>query len=251
MSFMDWLFSSYPNPHIDGQWGLLHIITLVLIAAIVVAVTLLLKNKGAKTKKTVIWILVGLLILFEVARRVINFCKTDDLSFGNILYILLPRPGCAIASFLVILAACINKKTFYNLASIMGIICVGIFFIYPGVGFNNEFILFENLYSIVTHSLIMTVAILFITLKFTDFKYKTMWKDLICIAIVFAYAFLEIFVLNIESDPLYFMPGSDIQNIIGLSYGAFLPLYIVVFAALINIFYLIGDRKNVFRKRIK
>ena len=31
MSFLDWLYSRYPNPHIDGAWGLPHIITLVLV----------------------------------------------------------------------------------------------------------------------------------------------------------------------------------------------------------------------------
>ncbi|MBR5192664.1 MAG: hypothetical protein IKW33_04565 [Clostridia bacterium] len=45
MTFLDWIFSSYPNPSVDGQYGLLHILTLVFIATFVVVSTLLLKNK--------------------------------------------------------------------------------------------------------------------------------------------------------------------------------------------------------------
>ena len=134
MTFLDWLFSSYPNPSINGQWGLLHIITLVLVIGIIIISTLLLRNKSTKAKKTLLWVLVGILVIFEVTRRVINFCKTDDFSLHNILHILLPRPGCAISSFLVVLALCVNKKPVYNCASILSILCAGIFFIYPGVG---------------------------------------------------------------------------------------------------------------------
>ena len=52
-----------------------------------------------------------------------------------------------------------------------------------------------------------------------------MWKELICYAVIFAYAFLEIFVLKIEGDPLYFMPEGDIQEILGVSYAVYLLLY--------------------------
>lgn len=248
MKFIEWLFSSFPNPHIDGQYGLLHIITLILIATIVVVSTILLKNKNEKTKKIVLWTIVGILIFFEVSRRIINFCKTTDFSSNNILKILLPRPGCAISVWLVIIAMFVNKKFFYNFTSIIGILSAGIFFIYPGVGFNNQYILFENLYSIVTHSLFFIASICFITYKFTDFKYKTAWKELLCFLIMLVYVFLEI-VLKIEGDPFYFMPGNDVQEIVGVNYGLFLTLYLVFVAIYFNMFYLIGDRKSVFKKK--
>ena len=248
MKFIDWLYSSYPNPHIDGQWGLLHIITLLLCIGIIVSATIFLKNKSEKAKRTFIWILTGLIILFEVARRIINLCKTTDYGINNILRILLPRPGCAISCWLVIIATIANKKFLYNFASIIGIICAVIFFAYPGVGFNNQFILFENLYSIATHSLFLVSCICFITLKFTDFKYKNCWKELVCLGVLAVYVFLEI-VLKIEGDPFYFMPRNDILEIVGLPYGVFLTIYIGFIALYFNSFYLINDRKNVFKNK--
>ena len=213
MSFLEWLYSSYPNPHINGEWGLLHIMVLVLSIAFIICSSILLKNKSAKTKRIVIGIMAAIILLFEITRRVVNLIKTTDYSMNNTLRILLPRPGCAISCWLVMLATIINKKFFYNFASIIGILSGIVFFAYPGAGFNNEFILFENLYSIVTHSLFFIMSICFISYKFTDFKYKKSWKEGICFGILFIYVLLEIFVLKIESDPFYFMPNNDIQEI--------------------------------------
>ena len=251
MTFKEWIFSSYPNPGVHGQWGIVHIITLILCAALVVFLTLTLKNKSSKQKRIAMGVIAGIILLFEIARRVINLIKTTDYGFNNILRILLPRPGCAIACWLVILAVIINKKYFYNFASIISLLCGGIFFCYPGAGFNNQFILFENLYSIVTHSLMFSSGILFITLKLTEFRYKKIWKELICIGVLIVYAFLEIYVLKIEGDPFYFMPGNDVQDILGTSYALFLPIYLVFVTIFINLFYLIQDRKTVFCKRKK
>lgn len=244
MKFIDWLYSSFPNPHIDGQFGLLHILTLLFIVAFVVVSTILLRKANEKTKRIIIFVLAGVILFFEVSRRVVNLCKTTDYSTNNILKILLPRPGCAISCWLVIIATFINKKFFYNFASIIGIICGIIFFAYPGVGYNNKFILFENLYSIVTHTLFFTTSICFITYRFTDFKYKKMWKELICLSVLIIYIFMEIYVLKIEYDPFYFMPNNDVQEIIGFSYNLYLPLYIVFMFIYINIFYLIPCIKN-------
>ena len=245
MSFLDWLYSSYPNPHIDGEWGLLHILVLVLSAAFIICSSILIKNKSNKTKRIVLGVLAGIILLFEVTRRVVNLIKTTDYTMNNILSILLPRPGCAISCWLVMLAIIINKKYFYNFASIISILSGMIFFAYPGVGFNNEFILFENLYSIVTHTLLFIMAICFISYGFTDFKYKESWKEGICFGILFIYVLLEIFVLKIESDPFYFMPNNDVQEIVGnMSYSLYLPLYIAFIAIFTNLFYLIHKPKK-------
>jgi len=251
MRFIEWLYSSYPNPHVDGQWGALHIITLILCLAIVVTSTLLLRNKSSKARRIFLWVLAAVIIIFEVARRVINLCKTTDYSTNNILRILLPRPGCAISCWLVVIATIVNKKFMYNFASIIGIICAVIFFAYPGVGFNNEYILFENLYSIVTHSLFLVLCICFITLRFTDFRYKNCWKEGVCLLVMAVYVVLEMFVLKIESDPFYFMPGNDVQEIVGLGYGIFVTLYVAFLLLYFNVFYLINDRKLVFKKKSK
>ena len=248
MKFIDWLYSTYPNPKIEGEWGTLHIITLVAIIAMIVASSLLLKNKSDKTKRIVLWVMCGIIIFFEVARRVINLCKTTDYSVLNIFKILLPRPGCAISDWLVVIALIVNKKFFYNFASIVSILCGTIFFAYPGAGFNNEIILFENLYSIVAHAMFYIVAICFITYKFTDFKYKNCWKELICFAVLIVYTFLEIY-FKIESDPFYFVANNDIQDIVGMAYSLYLPMYLIFICVYVNLYYLIGDRKNIFKRR--
>ena len=60
MSFSDWINSSYPNPSVDGQWGLLHILTIVFCVGIIVAIALIFRKKSLKTRKIILWILVGL-----------------------------------------------------------------------------------------------------------------------------------------------------------------------------------------------
>lgn len=245
MTFKDWIYSSYPNPKINGQWGALHIITLLLCIGIIVTLALTLRKRSLKARRIVLFSLAGLIFLFELTRRIIIFSQMTDITFNSFMGTLLPRPWCAIACWTIMIAVLVNKKTLYNFASFSALLCAIIFFAYPGVGFNNKYILFENLYSICTHALLLITSITFITLKFTKFEYKTIWKDLICYGVVLAYALLEIFVLKIESDPMYFMPGSDIQEILGIGYGAFLALYIIFIIIYINLFYLIDDRKNV------
>ena len=63
------------------------------------------------------------------------------------------------------------------------------------------------------------------------------------------YVFLEIYVLKIESDPFYFMPGNDVQEIVGFSYGLFLFAYIIFVTIVFNLYYIIGDRKILFKKK--
>lgn len=245
MTFKDWILSSYPNPSIQNQWGLMHILTLVACIGIIVALALIFRKKDEKTRKIVLYILVGLILLFELSRRVINLYKTTDYTFHNILHILLPRPWCAISCWVLMISALVNKKFFYNFASFSALICAIIFFAYPGVGFNNKYMLFENIYSICTHCLLLITSISLITLKFTEFKYKTIWKTLVCYGVALAYAFLEMFVLKIESDPMYFMPGNEVQEILGFGYPLFLVGYILFMAIYINAFYIIEDRKTV------
>lgn len=240
MTLVDWLFSSYPNPHIDNQWGFLHILTLALCIGLIVTLSIIFRHKSDKAKRIVLIIIASVLLLFEIARRVINFIKTDDYSFTNILSILLFRPMCAIASFSVMLAIIFNRKWFYSFASICGLMATIIFFAYPGVGFNNQFILFENFYSIMTHALIFVLAIMFITFGFANFNYKEIWKTYICWGVMVTYALFENFVLTIESDAMYFMPNNDVMEIIGLqNYAPYLIIYIVFTNVFINAYYLI------------
>ncbi len=260
MTLKEWFFGSgamnpgFENPGINGQWGLLHIITLAICIATVIIIACVFRKKSEKARSIVLWVIVGIILLFEIARRVKNvwaMVATNTVTTNNLLYALLPRPWCAIACWSLIIARIANKKCVYNTASITALLCAIIFFAYPSAGFNNKLIEFENLYSIVSHAMLLVGSISMITLKFTDFKYKTFWKDIICLLVIFAYALIEIYVLKIADNPLYFLPikGNEVQEILGVGNTLYVVIYTVFLIVFVNIFYLINDRKNVFRKR--
>ena len=91
-----------------------------------------------------------------------------------------------------------------------------------------------------SHSLLLITSITLITLKFTDFNYKTIWKELILIAAVYIYAFIEIYLLEIATDPLYFMPNNDVQDVLGMGYGLYMVTYILFIAIFTSSFYIIS-----------
>ena len=248
MTFKEFILSQYDNPSIEGQWGPLHILTLIYAIAIILIIAFMVRNKSAKTRKIVLWVLVGIIMFFELSRRIINFIKMTDWSLNNILYTLLPRPWCAISCWLLMLSPIVNKKWLYNLASFSSLACALVFFAYPGAGFNNKYLEFENIYSIGTHTMILITSISLITMKFTDFKYEGIWKEMVGFACIFLYAFIEIYILKIADDPLYFMPSNDVQDILGLEYMMYLFVYILFFTVYINLFYLINERKRLFRE---
>lgn len=264
MTFLDWLFEAgdFVNPYKPGQWGLLHILTLVLCISVILGSYFLVKHSKdkEKTARTIVLVLAISLITFEVAQRVVYIIRrfhynVADMEGLTLFWILIPKPWCAVACWAVAASVFVNKKFFYNYASIQGILCTLIYFAYPGTGFNNEYIMFSNLYSITTHALLLSMSFILIVLKFTNFKFKEMWKELICFATTFAYGILEIFVLKTFADPMYFMPGGDIQaNILGIDWGLYIILYIILFIVYIVSFYLISDRdtiKNLFIKNKK
>ncbi|MGN1207962.1 MAG: hypothetical protein ACI4TI_00640 [Christensenellales bacterium] len=244
MSFNDWIFSKFPNPSINGRWGALHICVLLACVALIVTISFVFKNKNEKSKRVVLFVLVGLILFFELTRRSINLIATSDYGIQNILHILLPRPWCAISCWTLILAPIINKKFYYNFASITSFLCALIFFAYPGVGFNNQYILFENLYSIATHSLLLITSLVLITLKFIDFNYKTCYKEFLCYVFTLGYSLIEIFVLKIEDDPMYFMPNNDVMEVLGISYPIYLLIYVAFLLFYFNLFYLFSLKKK-------
>lgn len=248
MNFKDWLFSRYPAESKVQAWGLAHILTLVVCIGIIIALAFAFKNKSAKAKKIVLWVLTILILAFEITRRVIWLLNTTDYSLHNILVTLLPRPWCAISCWALIIARIFNKKFLYNFASISALLCAIIFFAYPGVGFRSPYFLFEDFYSVATHSLLLITSVSLMTLGFTDFKYKSFWKVAICYAVILGYSFLEIYVLKIEHDPMYFMPNNDVQEIVGLSYPVFLTVYIAFTIFYFNLFPLIQHFKDKKKK---
>lgn len=260
MTFSQWLFGNIENPVINGRWGLWHILTLVICVACIVSFHYIVKRAAnqEKAKAAILYTLAGLIAFFEVMIRFVYFMKLyyfrhPSMAGTGVLWILIPKPWCAISCWLLIACVFVKKPFFYNFASLSGLLCAVIFFAYPGVGYNNEIILFENLYSIVTHALLLTMSITLIVLKATDFKYKHMGKLALCFALTFVYGLVQIFLLKTQEDPMYFMPNGDIQaDILNISYGLYLFLYILLIVVYVNIFHLIGDKatvKKLFKKR--
>ena len=253
MSFSNWLFGTMENPVTNGRWGILHIITMLICVALIVAFHFIVKHakQKEKTRKIILSALVYSVLFFEIASRVVYIIKkfylhTPDMEGLSMLWIIIPKPWCAISCWLLVASVFVNKKFFYNFAGLSALLCAVIFFSYPGVGFNNKYILFDNLYSICTHALLLTTAITMIVLRFTEFKYREIWKLGICFLLTFIYGLVQIYFLKTATDPMYFMPNGDIQaGILHISYGLYLFLYITFLLVYINAFYLVEDRKNV------
>ena len=239
MSFHDWLYSVYPeNSVIDGRWGALHIITVVICVLAIASIACFCK-KSLKTRQNIILVLASLILVFELARRGINLSR-GYFGINNLLVVLLPRPWCAISCWTVMLASVVKKKRLYNLATMCALINAIIFFAYPSVGFNHSVILFENLYSIATHALLLTSSISMMTLGLTDFSFnKGIIKEAIGLILMFIYAFVEIYLLKIEKDPMYFMPENDVQAFLGVDYTAYLIIYVGFLIVYFALFYIV------------
>ena len=244
VSFHDWIFSNYPpDAAINGRWGVLHILTLALCMALIILFSVW-GNRRMRVRKPILYTLIAILLLFELTRRGINLSRGYNSNVPYMLRTLLPRPWCAISCWLLILAPVIRKPFFYNLCSTNALLCALVFFAYPSVGFNHKYILFENVYSIVTHALLLICSILLITLRFTDFRYVRRRRDsalheLLGLALIFAYAFFEVFCLKIEPDPMYFLPNNEVQGVLGVSYPLYMIIYVAFLMVYFNAFYMV------------
>lgn len=272
MTFRQWIhLDDFISPEGNHPWEALHITVLLICIAACVG-TYFLRKQSKTLRVTVIRALAGGLLLFEIARRVIQIYRETLLDLSTeelveaIFYWLIPRPWCAISVWLVIVAAIVNKRLFYNIAAMNAIICVIIYFAYPSAGFGSLYLQFENVYSIGTHALLFISGISMITMGLTDFKYvRTNWKDsaiweLVAILCVFGYAFLQIFVFKLQpnADPLYFVPTNglgyvdyenEVQVILGMSNGVYVTVYTLFMILYFNLFFLI--QMLVDKKRAK
>lgn len=253
MTFHDWLFGGIENPAIKGQWGPLHIATLLICIALIVAFPLVTKRLKSveKSRKIVIFTLAALILFFEIVRRIVQFILLSQSGASvnlahQILEIIIPRPWCAVSCWLLIASVIVRRPFFYNFASVSALLCSVIYFAYPGVGFNNQYILFDNLYSIATHALLLTMSITLMTLGFATFRFRDLWKTVLAFALTIVYGLIEIFVLKVYSDPMYFMPNGDIQaDILGIGYGLYLFLYTLLISLFILVPHLISERGAV------
>ncbi|MBO7214756.1 MAG: YwaF family protein [Clostridia bacterium] len=252
MTFRDWIFSLHPeNDGYNGQWQLPHILTLLISIAFIIGLTFAFRNKSRSARTTVLRVLAGCILFFEIARRIINYKKGVMFDLNSTLTHLLPRPWCAISCWILIFTSIFNKKTLWNFSAINALLCAIIFFAYPSTGFNHKHLLFENIYSIVTHALLIVSAVLILTYKLGDFRYKRetfaqgFLKEIIMFVAVFVYGILELpSILDLSFDPLFFVPThpgytNDVQEILGLSGALYLTLYFTFLIIWINAFYLI------------
>ena len=249
MSFIDWLYSNRPATPASDPWGPLHIIVLISCIALIIGLSLIFKNKSEKARYTVIFVIAMGILFFELLRRIINFTRegADFSTWKDIAYTLIPRPWCAISCWVMISSVFVKKKFFYNFAAITSLVNVVIFFAYPEAGFRVN-IMFEEVYSIVTHCLLLIGSISLITLGHTDFRYnrgkEKIWYEYLCYAGIFIYAIIEI-LLGIEKDPMYFMPNNGVISVVPLPYPIYLVVYVIfVFGVWTNAFYLIPMLKN-------
>jgi len=250
MTFKDWMFSKTPDGfevkslpwagYISWHW---------LAIAIVVAISLFFRNKSEKTKWIVLIVIASTLISFEVTRRIINLINNNyilesgHIDWHHVFYILLPRPWYALGCWTLMISPFINRKSFYNYTAMVCLLPAIVFFAYPEAGFKN-IIRFEEVYSITTHTLLLIGSILVMTLGKTDFRYKRskepVWIEILLITLLFSYGIFLI-IADIEKDPLFFMPGNDVMEIVGIKYSIYLVIYVVfVFGLWNNSYYLIN-----------
>lgn len=257
MSFLDWLYSNRPEGYVREAlpWGILHIIVLLSVILLCIVVGILFRKKDEKSKKIILFIVIGVIAFFEITRRVVNFSRDnyDWTDIRGVLATLLPRPWCAISCWLMIASLFVNKKYFYNFTAITSLISAIVFFAYPDAGFLSH-IAFEEVYSIVTHCMILFGAVSLITLGFTDFRYnrgkEKIWHEYLCYCILYLYAFIEI-IFGIEKDPLYFMPDNGVNYILSLPYPLYLIIYVVfIFGIWTNAYYLIPMLIKKIRKEV-
>lgn len=240
MTFHDWIFSIYPpNAAINGRYGALHITTIILCVC-AIALIACLRNRNEKSRSRIIQLLAAGIFVLEVARRIINLSRGEISDLSGMAYVLIPRPWCAISCWLTMYTALRRKTWLYNFSAMNSLLCALVFFAYPSVGFNHNVILFENFYSIATHSLLLVCSVSMMTLGLTNFRYdsREVRNCLVLLAGVFLYAAAEI-LLGIEPDPLYFMPGSEVQDFLGVSYPVFLVIYVTFLSLYFNAFYLL------------
>ena len=84
MTFSEWLFDDFNNPPIQGQWKLLHILTMLISIAFIFAFYYIVKysKNKEKTRKIILFTLVSLILLFEIASRMVYIIK--KYSFNSI-----------------------------------------------------------------------------------------------------------------------------------------------------------------------
>ena len=121
MSFSEWFFGGIENPRVENQWGPLHIATLVVCVALILTFYYIAKKTSNpdKVKTHIVRTLAGLIAFFEIASRFMYLMKLyyfhqPEMNGIDLLWIVLPKPWCAISCWLLIACVFVRKTFFYN-----------------------------------------------------------------------------------------------------------------------------------------
>lgn len=248
-TFHDWIYSNYAvNEPLNGRWGIIHFAVIAACLALIVLLGIW-GRRCPRARRPIIVVLICFILLFELARRGINLSKdySSALTLHDYLYLLLPRPWCAMACWMLIFSLFIRTKSMQNLCSMNALLCALVFFAYPEVGFIHKYYFFENVYSIATHSLLLITSILLIVYEHTDFRYaRKRWScaiwELFGMGALVAYAIvISPLVLGVEPDPMSFLPGeaNAVMRVLGFSYPVYLAVYVGFLLLYFNLFYFI------------
>ncbi len=232
-------FTNENNPKLaksEYLYGTRHLIVLAIVVLLCIALTWLFLKKSQKAKQILFYAFGGILLFFEVSSRIVDLSIASDLSFLNILEILLPAHICSVMVWVFIIAIFSRKKVLLEFSVIGGILATIAFLLYPAVGLNRVYMSFTCLYSTISHMLGFVCCILLMTLGQVKFKIKECWKIYLCFAIMFAYGAVLNFLV---------FPGSDYMYMINdpLELGLDFPyqiLYAGIIAVYIIAYYLIS-----------
>lgn len=205
-----------------------HLITLALVAIATVVMVLIFKNKSAKTKRIVLWVLFGVFLTFEVLARVIGLIKG-----GDIVKTLVPMHFCSIMVWFIIVSVIVNKKGMYSISALGGLLATSAYLIHPAVGLNVEVINFSAFYSIFSHSLGFVTSVWLLACGFTSYKLKDIWMSIAFAVAVIGYSAILNFVVYPGENYMYY-----VKNPLPFEIGAwFQVLYVLVLLVYISTFY--------------
>ena len=248
MNWRDFWYNSN-NPKLANYlYGPRHVIFLLCAIGLVLFLYFSYRKKTEKEKRKMFKIFAYIFLGFEIVSRVVNLIIEEDYSFGNITKIILPMHICSIMVWIFIFGILLNNKTLKEFAGIGGLLSTLAFLLYPAVGLNRVYMTFTQLYSTITHILGFVVSILLITIdKDVKYKYRDIWKIVLCFVVMFGYGVLLDFAIFPGSDYMYL--ANDPLNLeIGIDYRI---IYFIVLGIYINLFYIVSLIKNRNKNQIK
>ena len=246
MTFMDWL-KNENNPRLDKSeylYGPRHIMLLVITVLLCFGIYFLFRKRSDKTKRIMFTVCVTILLLFEIATRVVNLWFAESYTLENVAKIILPMHICSVMVWVFIIAVYRNNKMLLRYSAIAGLLATFAFLAYPAVGINQKYMAFTNVYSTFSHMLGFVLCVSLMSLRYVDFRFKHIWQPYLCLIIMFTYGYL----LN-----WHIFPGSDYMYMrndpleLGLSFP-YQYLYCGILVVYVFMFYFI----NLFtRKKVK